>query len=87
MISCPFYACRSEECEKSGFRDGGRSSAVHGGVACRSAVKLTNKISSKCCCHFSESTVSVFDGYLMRLQCPTLALFKAFVRPSISFFA
>ncbi|XP_056312835.1 serine/arginine repetitive matrix protein 4 [Danio aesculapii] len=49
---------RSEDCEKSGFRDGGHSSDVHGGDACRSAVKLTNKISSKCCCHFSESTVS-----------------------------
>ncbi|KAK9975166.1 hypothetical protein ABG768_023223 [Culter alburnus] len=49
---------RYEDCEKSGFQDGGHSSAVHGGDACRSAIKLTNKISSKCCCHFSESTVS-----------------------------
>lgn len=44
---------RYEDCEESGH-----SSAVHGGDACRSAIKLTNKISSKCCCHFSESTVS-----------------------------
>lgn len=78
--------CRYEDCEKSGFQDGGHSSAVHGGDACRSAIKLTNKISSKCCCHFSESTVSVSDGYLMRLQCQTLALLKALVKPLISFY-
>lgn len=73
--------CRYEDCEESGH-----SSAVHGGDACRSAIKLTNKISSKCCCHFSESTVSVSDGYLMRLQCWTLALFKTLVKPLISFY-
>ncbi|XP_077097663.1 serine/arginine repetitive matrix protein 4 [Siphateles boraxobius] len=49
---------RYEDCKKSGFQDGCHSSAVHGGDACRSAIKLTNKISSKCCCHFSESAVS-----------------------------
>uniref|UniRef100_A0A672NVT6 Serine/arginine repetitive matrix 4 n=1 Tax=Sinocyclocheilus grahami TaxID=75366 RepID=A0A672NVT6_SINGR len=49
---------RYEDCEKSGLQDGGHSSAVHGGNACRSAIKLTSKISSKCCCHFSESTIS-----------------------------
>uniref|UniRef100_A0A9J7ZED8 Serine/arginine repetitive matrix 4 n=2 Tax=Cyprinus carpio TaxID=7962 RepID=A0A9J7ZED8_CYPCA len=49
---------RSEDCAKSGFQDSGHSSAVHGGNACRSAIKLTSKIASKCCCHFSESTVS-----------------------------
>ncbi|XP_042579311.1 serine/arginine repetitive matrix protein 4 [Cyprinus carpio] len=49
---------RYEDCGKSGLQDGGHSSAVHGGNACRSAIKLTSKISSKCCCHFSESTVS-----------------------------
>ncbi|XP_026100648.1 serine/arginine repetitive matrix protein 4 isoform X2 [Carassius auratus] len=49
---------RSEDCEKSGFQDSGHSSAVHGVNACRSAIKLTSKISPKCCCHFSESTVS-----------------------------
>ncbi|XP_052411303.1 serine/arginine repetitive matrix protein 4-like [Carassius gibelio] len=49
---------RYEDCGKSGLQDGGHSSAVRGGNSCRSAIKLTSKISSKCCCHFSESTVS-----------------------------
>lgn len=75
--------CRYEDCEKSGLQDGGHSSAVHGGNTCRSAIKLTSKISSKCCCHFSERTVSVSDGYLMRLQRRTLAQFKALVKPLI----
>ncbi|XP_057217210.1 serine/arginine repetitive matrix protein 4 [Triplophysa rosa] len=50
---------RSEDCEKSSFPESGHSSADHRGDARRSAIKLTSKISSKCCCRFPASTVSL----------------------------
>ncbi|XP_051955979.1 serine/arginine repetitive matrix protein 4 [Xyrauchen texanus] len=50
---------RYKDCEKAGLHDGGHSSADNKGHACRSAIKLTNQISSKCCCHLSECTVSL----------------------------
>lgn len=71
----------------SSFPESGHSSADHRGDTRKSAIKLTSKISSKCCCRFPASTVSVSDGYLVRLQCPTPVLFKAFVKPLIYFCA
>ncbi|XP_051981645.1 serine/arginine repetitive matrix protein 4-like [Xyrauchen texanus] len=55
--SSPCMEIRYEDCEKADFHDGGHSSADHRGDACSSAIKLTNQISSKCCCRLSESTV------------------------------
>ncbi|TRZ04321.1 hypothetical protein DNTS_007034, partial [Danionella cerebrum] len=48
----------SEDYEKSGFQHGGHSSDASRGDACGSAIRLTSKISSKCCCQISQNTVS-----------------------------
>ncbi|XP_055054530.2 serine/arginine repetitive matrix protein 4 [Misgurnus anguillicaudatus] len=54
---------RSEDSDNSSFPEDGHSSADHRGDTRRSAIKLTNKISPKCCCRFAASTVTVSPSH------------------------